>query len=82
MFKNSAHAASVIVEQVTSLAGLDVTNFIPRGAEPGTAGTIDTEKQFAMLTKALLLVVGRDITSVGAKRVWRRYARHSPRKSR
>ena len=55
------------MEQVKALAGLDVTAFIPRGAEPGTAGTIDIEKKVAILAKVLLLVIGRDITSVGGK---------------
>ena len=36
-------------------------------AEPGTAGTIDIEKQFAIVAKVLLPVIGRDITSVGGK---------------
>ena len=65
VFKNTALASSAVVEQVNVSAGLDVTAFIPRGAEPGTAGTIDIEKQLAILAKVLLLVIGRDITSVG-----------------
>ena len=40
---------------------------MPRGAEPGTAGTIDIEKQFAILAKVLLVVIGRDITVLGGK---------------
>ena len=67
VFKNTALASSAVVEQVNALAGLDVTAFIPRGAEPGTAGTIDIEKKVAILAKVLLLVIGRDITSVGGK---------------
>ena len=33
----------------------------------GIAGAIDIEKQFAILAKVFLLVIGRDITSVGEK---------------
>ena len=65
VFKNTALAA--VVERVDALAGLDVTTFIPRGAEPGTAGTIVIEKQVAVLAKVLPPVIGRDITSVGVK---------------
>ena len=67
VFKNIALASSAVMEQINSLAGHDVTAFMPRGAEPGTAGTIAIEKQFAILAKVLLLVIGRDITSVGGK---------------
>ena len=66
-FKNTALASSAVVEQINALAGHDVTACMPGGAEPGTAGTIDIEKQFAILAKMLLLVIGRDITSVGGK---------------
>lgn len=65
VFTNTALAPSAVVEQFNALAGLDVTAFTPRAAEPGTAGTIDTEKNFAILAKVLLLVIGRDITSIG-----------------
>ena len=65
--KNTALASSAVVEQVNPLAGHDVTAFMPRGAEPGTAGTIDIEKQLAILAKVSLFVIGRDITSVGGK---------------
>ena len=67
VFKHSALASAAVVKQLNSLAGLDVTDFIPREAEPGTTGTIDIEKQLAILAKALLLIMGRDITSVGGK---------------
>ena len=67
VFKNTALAFSAVVEQVNLLAGHDVIAFMPRGAEPGTAGTIDIEKQFAILARVLLLVIGWDITSVGGK---------------
>ena len=66
-FKNTALASSAEAEQINALAGLDVTAYIPRGAEPGTAGTIDIEKRFAMFAKVLLLVIGRDINLVGGK---------------
>ena len=66
-FKNTALASSAVVEQVNALAGLDVTAFIPRGAEQGTAGTIDIEKQIAILANVLLRVIGRDIPLVGGK---------------
>ena len=65
VFKNTALAFAAVVEQVNALAGRDVTAFILRRAEPGTAGTIDVEKQFAILAKVLLLVIGRDINLVG-----------------
>ena len=55
------------MEEVNLFSGLDVTAFMPRGAEPGTAGTIDIEKQSAILAKVWFLVIGRDITSVGGK---------------
>ena len=67
VFKNNPLASSAVVEQVNPLAGHDVTAFMPRGAEPGTAGTINIENQFAILTKVLLLVIGRDITFGGGK---------------
>ena len=65
VFENTALAFSAVVEQVNPLAGFDVTVFIPGGAESGPAGTIDIEKQFAILPKVLLPVIGRDIASVG-----------------
>ena len=37
------------------------------GAEPSTAGTITIEKQFAILGKVLIFVIGRDVTSVGGE---------------
>ena len=74
---NTALASSAVVEQVNALAGLDITAFIPRGAEPGTDGTIEIKKQLVILAKVLLLVIQRDITSVGEKHGWRSYARHS-----
>ena len=64
VFKNTALASSAVVEQVNDSAGLDVTAFMPRGAEPGTADSIDTKTQFAVLKKMFLLVIARDITSV------------------
>ena len=67
VFENTALASSVVVEQVNPLAGFDVTVFIPGGAESGPAGTINIEKQFAILPKVLLPVIGRDIASVGEK---------------
>ena len=67
VFKNTALASSAVVEQADALAGLDVTSFIPRGAEQGTAGTIDIEKQFAILANVLFFVIGQDITLVGGK---------------
>ena len=67
VFKNTVLASSAVVEQVNALAGLDFTAFIPRGAETGAAGTIDIKKQVAILAKVLLLVIGRDIASVGGK---------------
>ena len=67
VFKNTALASSAEAEQVNALAGLDVTAFVPRGAEPGTAGTIDIEKRFEILAKVLLLVIGRDNNLVGEK---------------
>ena len=57
--KNTAQASSAVVEQLNASAGLDVTAFMPRGAEPGTAGTIDIEKYFAILAKVLLFAIGR-----------------------
>ena len=54
-------------KQVNLISGHDVTAFMPRGAETGAAGTIDIEKQFATMAKVLLLVIGRDNTSVGGK---------------
>ena len=41
---------------------------MPRGTELGTVGTVDTAKLLAMLAEVLLLVFGRDITSVGEER--------------
>ena len=67
VFQNTALVSSAVVEEVNALAGHDVTAFMPRGAEPGTAGTTDIEKQFATLARVLLLGIGRDITSVGGK---------------
>ena len=67
VLKHTALASSAVVEQVNPLAGHGVTAFMPRGMEPGTAGTIDIEKQFAILPKVLLLVIGRNITLVGGK---------------
>ena len=76
VFKNTALAFSAEVQQVNPLAGHDVSAFMPRRAEPEPAGIIDIEKQFAILAKVLLLVIGWDITSVGGKARWS-YARHS-----
>ena len=67
VFTNTALVSFAVVEQVNPLAGHDVTAFMPRGAEPGTAGSIDIEKQFPIVAKVLLLVIGRDITSAGGK---------------
>ena len=67
VFKNTALASPAVVEQLSALAGLDVTAFVPQGAEPSTAGTIAIEKRFAILVKVLILVIGRDVTSVGGK---------------
>ena len=67
VLKNTALASSAVVEQVNPLAGHGVTAFMPRGAGPGTAGTIDIEKQFAILEKVLFFVIRRDISSVGGK---------------
>ena len=67
VFKNTALTSSAVVEQVNPLAGHDVTAFIPCGGKPGTAGTIDIDKPLAILAKVLLLVIGRNITSVGGK---------------
>ena len=67
VFKNTALALSAVVEQLNLLAGLDATPFIPRGAEAGTAGTIDIAKLVAILAKVLVLVIGRDTTSLGRK---------------
>ena len=67
VFKNTTLASSAAVEQVNPLAGHAVTAFMLRGAELGTAGTIDIEKQLAILVKVLFLVIGRNITSVGGK---------------
>ena len=67
VFKNTALASSAVVEPVHAVAGLDITAIIPRGAESGTAGTIDIEKQFAILAKVVLLVIERDINLVGGK---------------
>ena len=67
IFKNTALASSAVVEQVKPLARHNVTAFMPRGVEPGTAGTIDIEKQFVILAKVPLVVIGRDSTSVGGK---------------
>ena len=61
VFKNTALASAAVVEQANALAGLDVIAFIPLGAESGTAVTIDVKKQFAILAKVLLPVIGRDI---------------------
>ena len=44
VFKNTVLASAAVVEQVNASSGLDVTAFIPRGTESGTAGTIDIEK--------------------------------------
>ena len=66
VLKNTA-LASAVVEQVNALAGLDATALIPRGAESGTAGTIDIKKQFAILASVLLLAIGRDINLLGGK---------------
>ena len=74
VFKNTALASFAVVEQVNPLAEHDVTAFMPRGAERGTAGTIDIKNQFAILAKVLLLVIRRDTTSVGGK-AWWSYAR-------
>ena len=67
VFKNAVLASAPGVDQVDALAGRDVTALIPRGAESGTADTIDIEKQLAILAKVLLLVIGRDINLVGGK---------------
>ena len=67
VFKTTALVSSAIVEQLNALAGLDLPAFMPRGAEAGTAGTINIEKQIAILAKVVLLVTGRDITSVAGK---------------
>lgn len=40
---------------------------MPREAEPGTAGIIDTEKEFATLTKVFLYVIEWNLTPVGGK---------------
>ena len=55
------------MEHLNVLARLDATAFIPRCAEPGTARTIGVEKQVAILAKMLLLVIERDIDSMGGK---------------
>ena len=49
VFKSTAEASSAAVEQLYALVELDATAFMPRGEEPGTAGTIDIEKQFTIL---------------------------------
>ena len=67
VFKNTALASPAVVEQLNARAGLDVTAFMPRGTEPSTAGTIAVEKQFAILVKVLILVIGRDVISVRGK---------------
>ena len=77
VFTNTALASFAVVEQVNPLAGHDVTAFMPLGAEPGTAGTIDIEKKFAILAKVLLLVNGGTLLRWGKRRGWRSYARHS-----
>ena len=65
VFRNSALALSAVVEQLNPLGRLDVNAFIPRGAEAGTAGTIDIEEQVAILAKVSVIVIGRDTTSLG-----------------
>ena len=67
VFNISAPASAAVVEQLNFLAGLDATVHIPCGVEPDTAGTIDIEKKLAVLAKALLLTIGRDIISVGGE---------------
>ena len=56
------------MEQLNALAGLDVAAFMPCGAEPGTASAVGIEKQFAILADVLLLVIGRDMASLGERR--------------
>ena len=70
------------MDQLNSLARLNFTGFIPRGAEPANAGTIDIETQFDIVAKAFLHIIGFDTISVRAKRGWGKYAWHSPRESR
>ena len=67
VLKYTALASSAVVEQLEAVAGLDITAFMPCGAEPGTASTIEIEKQFAILAKLLLLVFGREFTLGGGK---------------
>ena len=55
------------MEQLNTVAGLDITAFMPRGAEPGTASTMGIEEQVAILAKGLLVVIGRGITSLARK---------------
>ena len=65
--KNTAQASSAVVEQLNASAGLDVTAFMPRGAEPGTAGTIDIESTSPFWRRCCFSLSGEDITSVGGK---------------
>ena len=79
-FKSSALAPAAVVEQLNSLAGLDVADFVPRGAEPGTTGTTDTRKLF--WRRDCCLSSGAISPRWGSKRGGRRYTRHSPWESR
>ena len=76
VFKNTALVSSAVMEQANALAGLDVTAFIPRGAEPGTAGTIDIKKQ-TFWRRCCFSSSGETLLRWGEKRGWRSYAGHS-----
>lgn len=65
VLEDSALEPSAVVEQLNALEGFDVHAFMPRGAEPTTDGAIDIYKQFDVLAKTFLLIVGLDIASVG-----------------
>lgn len=63
VFGEDALATTAVTEQTHSLAGFDVLSFMPRGADPEGAGSLDIHQQFGVLAKVILLVVGSGITS-------------------
>ena len=57
------------MEHLNSLAGLDVTDFVPGGVELDTTGTVDVEKllQQPLWRRRFLRIIEHCITSVGGK---------------